>query len=305
MKINSNMGKVEIRDQKQRYGDSHRGIFALERIEKGEKIWYCECGKKDACFTKDQLLNIIKKNPKLYNFIWSFSYMIDDDLFGLSYNYKDENTIDECVLFNHSCDPTCGFGENGCGDNVIAIRTIEPGEELTYHYGILETESCLIQGLICKCNSQNCVGKLTFDYYRDPVFVNKYFEYMSPYLKKKTLEMNHKWYSIKCYVKRYIPNDSSDDSSCDLEDWRKGLCSLKSISQDELVASFASEEHVQEHMHYLRHNSFDPNCYIIGKNVYACFDILPEVELTVDFGNDSNPQPSAPIRNSSSNDATN
>lgn len=293
--------KVEVRDQKQRFGGSQRGLFALERIEKGEKIWYCECGDKDGSYTRDQLCEIIKKYPKLDYFIRSFSYMIDDDLYALPYTYMDEKNNDECALFNHSCNPTCGFADDACGDNVVALCDIEPGEELTYHYGILETESSLIQGLICKCNTQNCCGKLTFDYYRDPVFVAKYFDYMTPYLKKKSIEIQQKWYSTNCYVKRFLPDekytkscsylskslssseDSADDCSLDLEDWRKGLCSLNLIRQDELVATFASEEQIYEASHYLKNNSNNPNCYILGKNVYARYNIEPEVELTVDF----------------------
>jgi SET domain-containing protein len=213
----------------------------------------------------------------------------------------EEKNNDECALFNHSCNPTCGFAEDACGDNVIAIRDIEPGQELTYHYGTLETESSLIYGLECKCSSSNCCGKLYFDFYRDPAFVNKYFEYMTPYLKSKSLEMQEKWYSTSCYVKRYLPNDkyaksfsylskslsssedSTDESSCDVECWRKGLCSLHLIKQNELVGSFLSEEQIHESNHYFRNDSISPNCYILDKNIYASFDIHPETELTLDL----------------------
>lgn len=55
----------------------------------------------------------------------------------------------------------------------------------------------------CKCMSSSCVGRLTFDYYRDPDFVSKYFQYMTPYLKQKVLDMKSRWYSSNCYVKRF------------------------------------------------------------------------------------------------------
>ena len=114
----------------------------------------------------------------------SFSYMIDDDLYLMPYSYMEEKNNDECALFNHSCNPNCGF-EDAFGDNVIACRDIFPGDELTYHYGFLETEASLILGLVCKCNSAECCSKLTFDYYRDPDFANKYFKFMTPYLRQK------------------------------------------------------------------------------------------------------------------------
>lgn len=293
--------KVEIRDQKDRLGGCQRGIFALERIEKGERIWFCECGEKDGSYTRKQLLDLIRKYPKLDYFVRSFSYMIDDDLYALPHGYMEEKNNDECALFNHSCNPTCGFAEDGFGDNVVAVRDIEPGEELTYHYGILETEASLIYGLICKCNSSNCCGVLTFDYYRDPDFVAKFFDYMTPYLKQKSIDMKQKWYSRNCYVKRYFPlnqfkpvsssssisstsDDSTDDSSIDLEEYPKGLCSLRTISNGELVATFNVDnpKEINESKHFIR-NCINANCVLIGFNVYASMDIPPETELTLHF----------------------
>lgn len=61
--------KVEVRCQKDRYGGTQRGLFALEKIEKGEKVWFCECGEKDGSFTRQQLLDIIEKHPRLDYFI--------------------------------------------------------------------------------------------------------------------------------------------------------------------------------------------------------------------------------------------
>ena len=194
---------IEVRCQKDRYGGTQRGLFALERISKGERVWFCECGQKDATFTRAQLFDIITKHPRLDYFVRSFSYMIDDDLYALPHTYLEEKNNDECALFNHSCDPTCGFSEEGFGDNVVAVRDIEIGEELTYHYGILETESSLIFGMKCQCMSPNCVGRLTFDYYRDPEFVTKYYDYMTPYLKQKVQDMKHRWHSCNSYIKRY------------------------------------------------------------------------------------------------------
>ena len=59
---------------------------------------------------------------------------------------------DECVLFNHSCEPNCGF-DTGDGNTIVASRDIAVGEELTYDYHFLETEPSLIRGLECKCET--------------------------------------------------------------------------------------------------------------------------------------------------------
>jgi hypothetical protein len=103
---------------------------------------------------------------------------------------------DECVLFNHSCEPNCGF-DSGDGNTVVAMRAIAIGEELTYDYHFLETEPSLIRGLVCKCQSPSCVGALMFDRYRDEEFQKQYYEYMSPYLQARVRELKTKWYSTK------------------------------------------------------------------------------------------------------------
>lgn len=198
--------KVELRCVTDKYGGQQRGLFAAEHIRKDEKIWYCECGERDDSYTRSQLLDIIKKHPHLDYFVRSFSYMIDDDLYGLPVTYLEQKNNDECAYFNHSCTPNVGFAEcDSIGDKVIACRDINPGDELTYHYGFLETEASLIYGMECKCSAANCSGRLTFDYYRDPTFVQAYFKYMTPYLKKKAADALARWYSRKCYTRRYLP----------------------------------------------------------------------------------------------------
>jgi hypothetical protein len=266
--------RIEVRDLHQKYGGTQRGLYAAEFIKAGERIWYCNCTENDGLFTRRQLLDIIAKHPKLNYFVRSFSYMIDDDLYAMPYGYLEEKNNDECALFNHSCNPNVGFAEDSIGDNIIAIRDIEPGEEVVYHYGFLETEMSLIYGMECMCNTPYCSGKLTFDYYRDPLFVDKYFDVMSPYLKKKAIDMRERWYSQSCYVKR-IPDKYVDD----LEEWDKGLFSTRLIKKDELIAKFSSDD-IGEDKHYLR-CSIEPNCRVIGGNVYANYDIPAETELTL------------------------
>lgn len=196
---------IEVRVIEDKYGGIQRGLFALEPIKKGEKIWYCECGAKDESYTRAQLVEKIKKKPDLDYFLRSFSYMIDDDLYGLPVTYAEEKNNDECAYFNHSCTPNVGYTDEcgSIGDKLVACCDINTGDELLCHYGFLETEASLIYGLECKCNASNCKGRLTFDYYRDPVFVEQYYPFMTLYLKKKVDDMKHRWYSSQCYVKRF------------------------------------------------------------------------------------------------------
>jgi SET domain-containing protein len=266
--------KVELNDLKAKYGFSQQGLIAQEPIKKGERIWHCTCGEKDMSFTRAQLLEIIRKCPKLDYFVRSFSYMIDDDLYAMPVTYAEEKNNDECAFFNHSCNANCGFAEDAFGDCVVAIRDIEPGEELTYHYGTLESESSLIFGLQCKCDSINCCGRLTFDYYRNDEFVEKYFGCMTPYLKQKVSDMKERWYSSKCYVKR----NPSAVIDTPVEEWSLSLVALEEIKKDELVARY--KDTVSADRHFIKVSAV-PNCHLVGNEVFASVDLASETQLTV------------------------
>jgi hypothetical protein len=127
---------------------------------------------------------LIEKYPEAKDFIYNYTYMLDDDLFSVPRNYDTQKIIDECVFFNHSCDPNCGFASND-EFTVMAIRDIDIGEELTYHYGCLDSETTLTTDFICKCGAENCVGKLKYDFWRDPEWQKKYEQYSGDYIKQK------------------------------------------------------------------------------------------------------------------------
>ncbi len=277
LQISTNMTSyknIDVQYSKDKYGETQRGIFAKELILKGELIRHCECGSNDGKYTRDQLLDIISKTPKLEYFVRSFSYMVDDDIYQLASKYNEERVNDECSFFNHSCEPNCGFDSTGHGYR--ALDNIVSQNEITYHYAFLETEASLINGLECKCGSRKCEGKLSFENYRDDEFVAKYFEYFTPYLKKRVIDLKDKWYSSSCYLKR-LPVDGLKN----VEDWGKFLFSFKGIQKDELIALFSTNEIVEE-KHYFKH-CLQPNCYIKDGKVFASVDIKSETELTLFF----------------------
>jgi uncharacterized protein len=87
-------------------------------------------------------------------------------------------------LFNHSCEPKCGYRDS---ITTIAITDIKPGEEVTagFHF----TES--VWGpMKCKCGAPLCRGKMTPDDWKNPVIQEQYGEYFSPYLKEKWNKLN-------------------------------------------------------------------------------------------------------------------
>lgn len=59
-------------------------------------------------------------------------------------------------LFNHSCDPSCGWRLTPRGARFVAIRDLAAGEQLTYDY------SCHLLGsdehMVCHCGAPACRG---------------------------------------------------------------------------------------------------------------------------------------------------
>lgn len=51
-------------------------------------------------------------------------------------------------------------------DRVVTKRRVAAGEELTYDYGLTETEASMHAGMACLCGSAHCRGVLGFSEYR-------------------------------------------------------------------------------------------------------------------------------------------
>jgi hypothetical protein len=74
------------------------------------------------------------------------------------YGYRDERdnwvvSIDNARFVNHCCDSntlSTGYGFE------IAIRQIQPGDQITDDYGLLNLD----YGMACECGSRNCRGEV-------------------------------------------------------------------------------------------------------------------------------------------------
>ncbi|CAF3346676.1 unnamed protein product [Rotaria socialis] len=189
--------KLEVRDLASKYGHSQRGVVALEPIRRGELVIECDMSMCSYYplddprnkMSRTEVLALIEKYPESNDFILSYTYMLDDDLFHVPRNYVTQELTDECVFFNHSCDPNCGFATDD-EFTVMAIRDINPGEELTYHYGCLDSETTLSTNFVCKCGTYNCVGELKYDFWRDPEWQKKYEQYSGDYIKRKIRKLH-------------------------------------------------------------------------------------------------------------------
>jgi hypothetical protein len=215
-------------------------------------------------FTRAQLFDLIQKKPELDTIITSFSCMVGDDLYTIPRACVEGTHIDERQFINHSCEPNSGYAFLDGVCSTIAIRDIEAGEELTYHYGMLETEASLTFGHECMCGSKSCSGKWTFDLYRKD---NNLMRFAKPELQQKAEDLRQRWHSGKCYVKR-VPCDDVP-----VTQWFRILVSLRAIKEGELVARFGDN-------HFIR-TSDDANCYLADDGIFAKYDILADVEITI------------------------
>ena len=80
-------------------------------------------------------------------------------LFGLDGGKRIIDGYGVAAFVNHSCDPNCETDQIRGKMWVIALRDIEPGEELTYDYNLYDGEG----DAPCRCRARNCRGSLYSD----------------------------------------------------------------------------------------------------------------------------------------------
>lgn len=76
-------------------------------------------------------------------------FQVGHDLFLPPYGGLDDFT-------NHSCDPNCGLRVNQSGFDMLALRDIAAGEELTYDYSTHQQHP--LEDMACQCGSPKCRG---------------------------------------------------------------------------------------------------------------------------------------------------
>lgn len=81
---------------------------------------------------------------------------------------------------NHSCSPNAGmFGQLV----LVAMRDIEPGEEICYDYAM--TDGSPYDEFPCSCGSEQCRGRVTSRDWQRPELRTRYHGYFSPYLERR------------------------------------------------------------------------------------------------------------------------
>ncbi|MGN6226651.1 MAG: SET domain-containing protein [Dyella sp.] len=135
------------------------GVFATEVIRKGEEVVQYK-GTLMTHAEADEMYGDGGETGHTFLFTLNDDYIIDANRKGNTARW-----------INHSCNPNCRavIEESASGDPrkdkvlIEAIRTIKPGEELTYNYGIVldvPYTARLKKLWQCLCGSPNCTGTL-------------------------------------------------------------------------------------------------------------------------------------------------
>jgi hypothetical protein len=129
-----------------------RGVFATRRIEKGERIIEY-LGERISHDEADRRYETKAENDShTFLFIVDSRTVIDAGVDG-----------NDARFFNHSCDPNCESVVEKRRVFIEAVRSIEPGEEMTYDYQIYREEGDpenIDEVFACRCGFARCRGTM-------------------------------------------------------------------------------------------------------------------------------------------------
>lgn len=135
------------------------GVFALKKISKGDTILQYK-GRLLAHIQADRIYADVPDDGHTFLFTLNQHYVIDANVGGSTARW-----------INHSCAPNCeaviheDADEDPREDKVMieAIRDIQPGEELSYNYGITLDEAHtprMKKIWACRCGAAACSGTM-------------------------------------------------------------------------------------------------------------------------------------------------
>ena len=165
----------------------------------------------------------------------SRSIQIDVDQFVLGPESRESGDS-----INHSCLPNCGMRN---ATQLIAMREVAVGEELTYDYATSDTSD--YDEFECACGSDNCRGRVSGNDWKLPDLQSRYQNMFSPYVQRKiqAAQLARSGMALGLaglFIEAHPdPNQAKCDGPCalplaKLEDY---LLQMKAV--DDLVKSFA------------------------------------------------------------------
>ena len=163
---------IELRPSKVAKGGV--GVFAVTNIRKGERI---------AGGINEEDYKLLNAWDNLKRFDRDVRNKIRDFCIGTPQGFIPPEDLDFNKLsiewyFNHSCNGNVGFNESG---DFVASKNIKKGDELTYDYGLAESNPSF--RMACKCDAKNCRQIITGNDWKKEEFRRKNLGYMLPRLR--------------------------------------------------------------------------------------------------------------------------
>ena len=85
---------------------------------------------------------------------------------------------------NHSCEPNCGI-VGSC--LLVAMRDVEPGEELCFDYAMSDTND--YDEFVCECATESCRRLITGGDWKLPTLQERYSGFFSEYITRRIAEV--------------------------------------------------------------------------------------------------------------------
>lgn len=165
------------------------GSFAIAPIPAGTIV---------ACFG-GELMNRAAFDTMPEHRRWR-SIQIEEDRFLLGPEIREPGDA-----VNHSCAPNCGMGG---ATQVVAMRDISVGEELTFDYATADGSD--YDEFDCACGSVDCRSRVTGDDWALPELRQRYAGYFSPYLERRFAAMSSARNLAKRDVEKLMNDYDSD-----------------------------------------------------------------------------------------------
>lgn len=129
-----------------------RGVFALKNIRKGKRIVEY-IGER--IHPDEETIRYDEDKMKRHH---TYLFEVDENV-----TIDGNSRGNEARYINHSCDPNCESVNEEGRIYIEAIKSIKPGEEITYDYNY-EVEGRVTKKekefYKCRCNSTNCRGTI-------------------------------------------------------------------------------------------------------------------------------------------------
>jgi hypothetical protein len=172
------------------------GVFATKFIPKGSLTYV-----KDSLEIDVSPKKFISHSKAMKEIIEKYSYINEDGHYIISW--------DQAKYINHSCNPntiSTGYGFE------LAIKDIQPGEEITDDYGLFNLE----QGFSCACGSPYCRKKI----------LPEDLDQLQDHWDKKILPALEKFQSVSQPLMKFMDEQSVKE----IEDYLQIRAPYKSVS---------------------------------------------------------------------------